>query len=181
MRKTTTGIPSIFQFAKIHKGFTIVELAIVIAVIGILATITVVSYRAVQDKSHDTAVQSDLSNIADQYELYYASKGVYPYGDVLNNASAFSLDIKKASYDTSQSYQLLNCTSSSSPGSDYAILAVSKSGKKFYTSSLEGGVRQYTGTATWLTLSSCTSIKSGFGATGAGYSTATGWRVWTSS
>ncbi len=181
MDKAKSSIAHIGYLARDTRGFTLVELAIVIAVIGILAMVTIVSYRAVQDRSHDVAVQSDLSNIADQYELYYANKAAYPYGDTLNTGAAFSLDITKASYDTTQGFQLLNCTSTASRGSYYAILAVSKSGNKFYVSSFEGGVRQYTGTATWLTVSSCTSIKSGLEGNGAGYSTSTGWRVWTSS
>ena len=43
-----------------QRGFTIVELLIVIVVIGILAAITVVAYNGVQDRAKATKIQSDL-------------------------------------------------------------------------------------------------------------------------
>lgn len=44
------------------KGFTIVELLIVIVVIGILAAITIVSFNGVTGRATTTSVKSDLSN-----------------------------------------------------------------------------------------------------------------------
>lgn len=44
------------------RGFTIVELLIVIVVIGILAAITVVAYTAVQDRARVASVNSDITN-----------------------------------------------------------------------------------------------------------------------
>lgn len=47
-----------------HKGFTIVELIIVIIVIAILASITVIGYGAWRERSAKTEVMSDLNNAA---------------------------------------------------------------------------------------------------------------------
>lgn len=44
------------------KGFTIVELLIVIVVIGILAAITIVSYNTVQDRARIAKRQADTAN-----------------------------------------------------------------------------------------------------------------------
>ena len=52
------------------NGFSIVELIIIIVVVGILATIAVISYNGVQNNAHDTAVQSDLENAAGLLEAY---------------------------------------------------------------------------------------------------------------
>lgn len=163
------------------SGFTIVELLIVIIVIAILAAITIVAYNGIQNRAYDTAVQSDLSNIAKRYELYKAENlaATYPYGATLNNGVAFKINVSKSAYDANVSYQLLNCTSNTSMGSDYAMLAVSKSGKRFYVSS-SSGVREYIGSAAWLDLTeSCPSVLTGSVANGAGYNSA-GWRAWTS-
>jgi|GEM_PF-3688664 prepilin-type N-terminal cleavage/methylation domain-containing protein len=60
-------------------AFTLVELLIVITVIGIMATISVVSYNGLQKRSSQTAMISDLSNASTEMErLYIASNNSYP-------------------------------------------------------------------------------------------------------
>ncbi|MDN5275994.1 MAG: ral secretion pathway protein [Candidatus Saccharibacteria bacterium] len=164
-----------------QSGFTIVELLIVIVVIGILAAITVVAYNGIQSRANDTAVQSDLTNIAKKYELYKVDNDTYPFGGTLSLGAAFKINISKNAYDITKPYQLLNCTSSSSPGTDFAVLAVSKSGKKFYVSSnASGSVKEYTATDVWLSLSTCVNVLAGSAGNGAGYDSTNGWRAWTS-
>jgi prepilin-type N-terminal cleavage/methylation domain-containing protein len=52
------------------KGFTIVELLIVIVVIGILAAITIVSFNGVNAKAKTAKAQADASSIIKKLELY---------------------------------------------------------------------------------------------------------------
>ena len=47
-----------------HRGFTIVELLIVIVVIGILAAITIVAYNGIQLRASTAALQTDMKNSA---------------------------------------------------------------------------------------------------------------------
>ncbi len=63
---------------KAMSGFTIVELVIVIAVIGILASIATVSYSGVQQKARNASRISDLKNMQDALEIYQSKNGVYP-------------------------------------------------------------------------------------------------------
>ena len=63
---------------KNRSGFTIVELLVVIVVIGILATITVVSYTGISNKANIAVMQSDLSNSSNQLKMYQATYGSYP-------------------------------------------------------------------------------------------------------
>ena len=60
------------------KGFTIVELLIVIAVIGILASIGVTTYNDVQNRAKDVRTDSSMSEISDMLELYYLANKSYP-------------------------------------------------------------------------------------------------------
>lgn len=61
-----------------QKGFTIVELLIVIVVIGILAAITIVSYNGVQSRAQDSRRVSDITNIRDAIELYKIQNNTFP-------------------------------------------------------------------------------------------------------
>lgn len=64
--------------SKKQKGFTIVELLIVIVVIAILATISIVAYNGVQQRARDSQRKSDLAAIAKALELYRVDNGHYP-------------------------------------------------------------------------------------------------------
>lgn len=46
-----------------ERGFTIVELLIVVVVIAILAAITVVTYNGIQTLAYDSKIQTDLANL----------------------------------------------------------------------------------------------------------------------
>ena len=63
-----------------HKGFTIVELVVVIAVIGILAGITIVGYGAWRDRAAKTEVMSDLRNAALAMNNYRNFNNVFATG-----------------------------------------------------------------------------------------------------
>jgi len=65
-------------FRQTSRGFTIVELLVVIVVIGILAAITLVSYTGISSRANIAVMQSDLSNSADQLKIYQAFNGSYP-------------------------------------------------------------------------------------------------------
>lgn len=46
-----------------RKGFTVVELLIVIVVIGVLATLTIIAYSGVQQQTRDAKIKQDISKI----------------------------------------------------------------------------------------------------------------------
>ena len=53
-----------------QKGFTIVELLIVIVVIGILAAITIVAYNGIQERARGASVSAALSQAATKLAVY---------------------------------------------------------------------------------------------------------------
>lgn len=75
---------------KHQKGFTIVELLIVIVIIAILAAITVVAYNGIRERATDSMVKSDLDQATKQIALYRAQYDAYPVG----NAGYATLGIK---------------------------------------------------------------------------------------
>lgn len=54
-----------------RKGFTIVELIIVVSVIAILATVASVAYTSVRLTARDTQRQSNVDTIADALKVYF--------------------------------------------------------------------------------------------------------------
>ncbi len=61
-----------FKRAKDQKGFTLIELMIVIAIIGILAAIAIPNFIAYRDKSYCSATESDANFIAGAVADYFA-------------------------------------------------------------------------------------------------------------
>ena len=61
-----------------NYGFTIVELLVTVVIIGILVSITIVSYTNITLKANQAALQSDLSNAKTQLAVYQAENGTYP-------------------------------------------------------------------------------------------------------
>lgn len=60
------------------RGFTIVELLIVIVVIGILAAITIVSYTGVQRRAVEATLSADLTSASQQLKMYQVTYGSFP-------------------------------------------------------------------------------------------------------
>lgn len=65
------------QWAK-QKGFTIVELLIVIVVIAILAAITIVAYNGITTRANNTQTFNAVAAHARAINSYAADKGTYP-------------------------------------------------------------------------------------------------------
>ncbi|MGB2787646.1 MAG: type II secretion system protein [Candidatus Saccharimonadaceae bacterium] len=64
------------------RGFTIVELLIVIVVIAVLAAITVVAFSGIQQRALFSSYQSDIKLLDKAIKMYYAENGTYPYTGV---------------------------------------------------------------------------------------------------
>ena len=60
-----------------HKGFTLVELMIVVAIIGILAAIAIPQFAAYRERSFNSAALSDLRNFKTAMETDYADNQEY--------------------------------------------------------------------------------------------------------
>ena len=93
------------------RGFTIVELLVVIVVIGILAAITIVSYTGLSSKANVASLQSDLNNASKAIKLFQITNSNYP-DSVSTSCSTSTATIlcTKASSGTTYQYAVNNST-----------------------------------------------------------------------
>ena len=73
-----------------RRGFTIVELLIVIVVIAILAAITIVAYNGIQNQAKVAALTSELSQAAKAVETYKAKNTAAMYPTALSQVEGLN-------------------------------------------------------------------------------------------
>lgn len=61
-----------------QKGFTLVELMIVVAIIGILAAIALPQFSSFRAKAYNSAAKSDMTNLRTSIEAYKTERTYYP-------------------------------------------------------------------------------------------------------
>ncbi len=77
--------------SKREKGFTLIEILIVVAIIGILSSIVLVGLGSFRSRGRDARRVADLREVQNALELYYAKTGAYPVG---NNVDVATLNLQ---------------------------------------------------------------------------------------
>lgn len=126
-----------------RRGFTIVELLIVIVIIGILASLVIVAYNGIQNRANDATVQTDLNNVGKKIKSYIIQNGTSPTGGQL---SILGIKVGKQAYSQGFNngvswYNFLYCWPKATSQEDFALIAQSKSGNVFEYNS-RGTVKQ---------------------------------------
>lgn len=60
------------------KGFTFIEMLVVVTIIGVLASIGVANFKVANQKARDGRRQGDLQQIRAALELYRTDQNIYP-------------------------------------------------------------------------------------------------------
>lgn len=112
---------------KISKGFTLVELLVVVAIIGILVKIAYPNYTNYIKKSRRTAAQSEMLNIANREEQFllanrqYADKATIiasGYGLPASLTAFYTYDVVPTNSSTASPTYLITFTAIGAQTSD---------------------------------------------------------------
>ncbi len=113
---------------KNEKGFTLIELMIVIAIIGILAAIAIPQFNAYRLRSYNSGAQADLRNAATAQEAYFVDNSTYTSTITTLIGSTYGF------------YTSENVSAAGSAGSTaYTMTSYNSSGNKTYTLIGPGG------------------------------------------
>ena len=63
------------------RGFSLIELLVVISIIGVLSAVVLASLNTARSKGNDAAIQSDMATIQTEAEIYYGGAGSNSYGN----------------------------------------------------------------------------------------------------
>jgi prepilin-type N-terminal cleavage/methylation domain-containing protein len=69
-----------------QRGFTLVEVIVAVAIVGILATVVLVTVQGGKDKSYDTQRVSDIEQLKLAIRIYRDVESEYPEGDLDQDA-----------------------------------------------------------------------------------------------
>ena len=76
--KKNGGTKTVKEGRTIRRGFSLIELMFVVAIIVILAAVIIPNFTGITDRSKTARVSEDFSNFATALELYRADWGTFP-------------------------------------------------------------------------------------------------------
>lgn len=119
-----------------QRGFTLIELMIVVAVVAILTAIAYPSYQEQVRKSRRAQAQADLIEYAQTAERYHTVNNTYEAWDVPNNSSPRTgTEHYEISVDdlTSATFTLIATpTSAAQVGDRCGVLTTDHAGRKYH-------------------------------------------------
>ena len=115
---------------KNEKGFTLIELMIVIAIIGILAAIAIPQFSAYRTRANNSAAKADLRNAATAQEAYFVDNSIYADDIALIQNTSFGF------------FQSRDVTTAITAGNTtvYTMTSLHSSGDATYTLVGPGGI-----------------------------------------
>lgn len=129
------------HFIANSRGFTIIELLIVIVVIGLLVAILFIGYGAVQNNAQDAAFKTELTKLGDQIKLVTLDNDGVPSGGATSSLAGDSTKLSgvrlspdEDAYDLNTE-NLFYCAGDLDGSEGFALIAKSKRGAIFYYSS----------------------------------------------
>jgi prepilin-type N-terminal cleavage/methylation domain-containing protein len=75
------------MFGRNQRGFTLVELMIVVTIVGVLATVAIPMYQEVPERSKSTEAVTALGLIRSAMRIYYVEHGTFANAAIFTNGA----------------------------------------------------------------------------------------------
>ena len=108
-----------------HRGFTLIEILIVLVIVSILAALAVPGYGQYVGRSKIRTVQGDLQTLALLFEQRYQRVLSYPVADLSNTAA---LQVQFTTFAPASDAAEIDFSSTNSSLTEYTVVATGKSG-----------------------------------------------------
>jgi type IV pilus assembly protein PilA len=123
-----------------ERGFTLIELMIVVMIIGVLVTIALPTFLGARTRAYDSAAQSDIRNAFVAEKAYYSDNLTYTTDPA--TMTAIEAAITYLDGDTPLVTDVAYLHLDPIPNTIY-VSALSKSGTCFYLREVDGGGGRY--------------------------------------
>ncbi len=80
------------------RGFTLIEMLVVIAIVGLLSSVVVIGLGGARKQGRDARRISDISQIQNALEIYYTANGEYPTNDLTSMTNISKTDPRGEDY-----------------------------------------------------------------------------------
>jgi type IV pilus assembly protein PilA len=121
-----------------EKGFTLIEVLVVLVIIGVLAAIALPVFLGQRQKGHDSGAKSNARNMVSQVESCYTQRQSYGSCDSPGELDTTGLTVLPARPAVGSVGDGV-FVDTNVAGAHYQVVAQSLSGNQFYVTKLTGG------------------------------------------